>query len=214
MLVGGGHSHVVALRYFAMHPLPGVRITLICTDAHTPYSGMLPGYVAGHYSYDDVHIDLCRLCAATGARFIQAEVTGLDRDTRTVQLRGRPDIDYDVVSINTGSTPQMRAQGAAEHAVPVKPITGFNQRWLQLLDKVAQATRPLTIAIVGGGAGGVELCLAMQYRLQAEAEAAGRAAMAPQFSLGTYGGRLPSHNAGVHARCARVMSARGGQVQW
>ena len=78
VLVGGGHSHVVALRYFAMHQLPGVRITLICTDAHTPYSGMLPGYVAGHYAYDDVHIDLCRLCAATGARFIQAEVIGLD----------------------------------------------------------------------------------------------------------------------------------------
>lgn len=212
MLVGGGHSQVVALRYFAMHPLPGVRVTLICTDAHTPYSGMLPGYVAGHYAYDDVHIDLCRLCAATGARFIQAEVTGLDREARTVQLRGRPDIDYDVVSINTGSTPQMRAPGAAEYAVPVKPITGFNQRWLQLLDKVAQATRPLTIAIVGGGAGGVELCLAMQYRLRAETKAAGRADMAPQFHLFTSDGLLPTHNPGVQKRFAKVLAERGVQV--
>ncbi|MDZ7893300.1 MAG: selenide, water dikinase SelD [Rhodoferax sp.] len=212
VLVGGGHSHVVVLRYFAMHPLPGVRITLICTDAHTPYSGMLPGYVAGHYSYDDVHIDLCRLCAATGARFIQAEVIGLDHDNRTVQLRGRPDINYDVVSINTGSTPQMRAQGAAEQAVPVKPITGFNQRWLQLLDKVAQATRPLSIAIVGGGAGGVELCLAMQHRLRVETQAAGRAAIAPQFSLFTSGGLLPTHNPGVQARFTKVLAERGVQV--
>jgi selenide,water dikinase len=212
VLVGGGHSHVVALRYFAMHALPGVRITLICTDAHTPYSGMLPGYVAGHYSYDEVHIDLCRLCAATGARFIQAEVTGLDRETRTVQLRGRPDIDYDVVSINTGSTPQMRALGATEFAVPVKPITGFNQRWLQLLDKVAHATRPLTIAIVGGGAGGVELCLAMQYRLSAETQAAGRANLAPQFHLFTSDGLLPTHNAGVQRRFAKVLAERGVQV--
>ncbi|MDT7520987.1 selenide, water dikinase SelD [Rhodoferax sp. TBRC 17198] len=212
VLVGGGHSHVVALRYFAMHPLPGVRITLICTDAHTPYSGMLPGYVAGHYSYDDVHIDLCRLCAATGARFIQAEVTGLDREARTVQLRGRPDIDYDVVSINTGSTPQMRALGATEFAVPVKPITGFNQRWLQLLDKVAHATRPLTIAIVGGGAGGVELCLAMQYRLSAETQAAGRANLAPQFHLFTSDGLLPTHNAGVQRRFTEVLAERGVQV--
>jgi selenide,water dikinase len=212
VLVGGGHSHVVALRYFAMHPLPGVRITLICTDAHTPYSGMLPGYVAGHYTYDDVHIDLCRLCAATGARFIQAEVMGLDREGRKVQLRGRPDIDYDVVSINTGSTPQMRAEGAAEHAVPVKPITGFNQRWLQLLDKVAQATRPLTIAIVGGGAGGVELCLAMQYRLSAETLAAGRGNLAPQFHLFTSDGLLPTHNAGVQRRFTQVLAERGVQV--
>ncbi len=212
MLVGGGHSHVVALRYFAMHPLPGVRITLICTDAHTPYSGMLPGYVAGHYAYDDVHIDLCRLCAATGARFIQAEVMGLDREARTVQLRGRPDIDYDVVSINTGSTPQMRAMGATEYAVPVKPITGFNQRWLQLLDKVALSKRPLTIAIVGGGAGGVELCLAMQYRLSAETQAAGRADLAPQFHLFTSDGLLPTHNAGVQRRFAKVLAERGVQV--
>lgn len=212
VLVGGGHSHVVALRYFAMHPLPGVRITLICTDAHTPYSGMLPGYVAGHYSYDDVHIDLCRLCAATGARFIQAEVIGLDREARTVHLRGRPDIDYDVVSINTGSTPQMRAQGAVEHAVPVKPITGFNQRWLQLLDKVVQAKRPLAIAIVGGGAGGVELCLAIQYRLSAETQAAMRADLVPQFHLFTSGGLLPTHNAGVQTRFTQVLAKRGVQV--
>lgn len=212
VLVGGGHSHVVALRHFAMHPVPGVRITLICTDAHTPYSGMLPGYVAGHYTYDEVHIDLCRLCAATGARFIEAEVIGLDRESRSVLLRGRPDIAYDVVSINTGSTPRMQAAGAAVHAVPVKPITGFNQRWLQLLDKMVQADRPLSIAIVGGGAGGVELCLAMQYRLHAESRAAGRRDLAPQFHLFTSGGLLPTHNPGVQARFAHVLAARGVQV--
>ena len=113
VLVGGGHSHVGVLRYFAMHPLPGVRLTVVCTDAHTPYSGMLPGYVAGHYTYDEVHIDLCRLCAAIGARFIQAEVTGLDRTARTVLLRDRPALRYDLVSINTGSTPQTQVTGAA-----------------------------------------------------------------------------------------------------
>jgi selenide,water dikinase len=212
VLVGGGHSHVGVLRHFAMHPLPGVRLTLICTDAHTPYSGMLPGYVAGHYTYDEVHIDLCRLCAATGARFIQAEVTGLNREARTVQLRGRPDIDYDVVSINTGATPQMQVVGAAAHALPVKPITGFQQRWLALLARVEQHQGPLTLAIVGGGAGGVELCLAMQYRLRTVLQAAGRDAETLQFHLFTSAGLLPTHNAGVRSRFARVLAQRGVHV--
>jgi selenide, water dikinase len=208
VLVGGGHSHVGVLRYFAMHPLPGVRLTVVCTDAHTPYSGMLPGYVAGHYTYDEVHIDLCRLCAAIGARFIQAEVTGLDRTARTVLLRDRPALRYDLVSINTGSTPQTQVTGAAAYSVPVKPITGFNQRWLALLARAPRHTETLRIAVVGGGAGGVELCLAMQHRLQQVVPTS----TALQFTLFTSGELLPTHNPGVRRRFATTLAQRGVQV--
>ncbi|MFZ4760085.1 MAG: pyridine nucleotide-disulfide oxidoreductase, partial [Burkholderiaceae bacterium] len=72
---------------FAMDPEPGLRITVVCTDVDTPYSGMLPGYVAGHYAFDEVHIDLGRLAAFAGARMIRATVIGLDRAARRVILR-------------------------------------------------------------------------------------------------------------------------------
>ena len=212
VLVGGGHSHVAVLKAFGMQPLPGLRITLVCTDAHTPYSGMLPGYVAGHYDYDEVHLDLVRLCAYAGARFVRAQVVGIDRAARQVVLHGRPPLDYDVLALNTGSTPQVaQVQGASDHAIPVKPIAAFNARWLQLLASVRAGQGPRHIAVVGAGAGGVELLLAMQYRLQAECQALG--VRAPQFSLFSAASTvLPTHNPGVRARFLATLQARGVHV--
>jgi selenide,water dikinase len=159
VLVGGGHSHVVVLRMLAMQPEPGLRTTLICTDVDTPYSGMLPGYISGHYSFDDVHIDLGRLAAFAKARFIRAEVTGLDRANQRVMLRGRPSVPYDLLSINTGSTPKVRqVDGAQAHTVPVKPIAHFNQRWLQLLERVRELHSRFTIAVVPVARGAWSWC--------------------------------------------------------
>jgi len=203
VLVGGGHSHVGVLRMFGMKPLPGVRLTLICTDMDTPYSGMLPGYIAGHYGFDEVHIDLGRLAAFAGARMIHGEVTGLKRNTDgsggQVLVRGRPAIPYDWVSINTGSTPQVQqVQGAEQNAVPVKPIFRFNQRWLALLERVRKHHGRMTIAVVGGGAGGVELTLAMQYRLRHEA--------APSMPTKPCGSPKPVAPRGCKARAWRSTS--------
>ena len=212
VLVGGGHSHVAVLKAFGMQALPGLRITLVCTDAHTPYSGMLPGYVAGHYAYDEVHLDLVRLCAYAGARFVRAEVSGIDREARQVLLQGRPPLDYDLLAINTGSTPQLaQVPGAADHAIAVKPIAAFNARWLQLLASVRAGQGPRRIAVVGAGAGGVELLLAMQYRLGNECKALGLPA--PHFSLFSAAPEiLPTHSAGVRARFMQTLQARGVHV--
>ena len=200
---------------FAMQPEPGVRLTVICTDIDTPYSGMLPGYVAGHYSFDDCHIDLGRLAALAGARLVRDAVVGLDRVGKRVLCRNRPPVPYDSVSINIGSTPQLASvQGAQGAVVPVKPIRQFNERWLQLLDRVrAHRGGVLRIAVVGAGAGGVELLLAAQYRLRNELQALGRDPDVLQFHLLSAGDTvLPTHNAGVRKRFARVLAARGVQV--
>ena len=217
VFVGGGHSHVVVLRMFAMKPEPGVRITVICTDIDTPYSGMLPGYISGHYSFDDVHIDLGKLCAFARARFFHDAVVGIDRERKLVLCRDRPPVPYDVLSINIGSTPQVqRVEGAAALSVPVKPIARFNQRWLALLEQVRQWSvqrAPMTVAVVGGGAGGVELLLSMQYRLRKELKALGRNPESLRFVLFTSSATvLPTHNAGVQQRFARVLRERGVTV--
>ena len=213
VLIGGGHSHVGVLKRFGMKPLPGVRLTVICRDTHTPYSGMLPGYIAGHYSYDEVHIDLRRLAEFAGARFYRAEAHGIDRTQKLVHCSGRPPVSYDTLSINIGSTPQLAVPGAADHVVPVKPIYGFNERWLALLDRVRTHQGKLHIAVVGAGAGGVELCLAMHHRLSAELRQLGRDPGALRLTLFTAGPDiLETHNHRVRQVFRETLSQRGIQV--
>jgi len=168
VLVGGGHSHVLALRSLAMWPVAGLRITLVSPSSHTPYSGMLPGLIAGHYRFEETHIDLARLCQWAGARFIAAEVTALDPSARRLRLAGREPLDYDLVSIDVGSLPELDSvPGARRHATPVKPVAGLWQRWQALEDRIGgHGGAGCRVAVVGGGAGGVELALAMAHRLR------------------------------------------------
>ena len=214
VLVGGGHSHVGVLKSFGMRPIAGVRLTLICTDTHTPYSGMLPGYVAGHYDYDAVHIDLSRLAVFAGARLYRDEVIGLDRANRKVLCRHRPPVPFDVLSINIGSTPRLQGvPGAARHVVAVKPIARFNERWLALLERVQRHAGTTTVAVVGAGAGGVELLLAMQFRLRNALAALGRDPDEVVFHLFTDSACiLPTHNPGVRRRFDAVLAERRVQV--
>ena len=214
VLVGGGHSHVGVLRSFGVRPVSNVRLTLISTDTQAPYSGMLPGYVAGHYSHADVHIDLQRLATFAGATLCHDEVIGIDRDAQTVLRRNGAPVHYDFLSLNLGATPQVaRVPGALEHSIPVKPIASFNQRWLALLERVRSHAGSTTIAVVGAGAGGVELLLAMQYRLHQELRLIGRKPDDLRFHLVTQSADiLPTHNAGVRRRFSAVLAERGVQV--
>ncbi len=165
VFVGGGHAHALVLKQFGMNPLPSVRFTLISDVTHTPYSGMLSGYLAETYTYDESHIDLRRLCEVVGARFIRAKVSGLDLDSRRVTVAGWPAISFDLLSINIGSTPDIdRVTGARQFATPVKPVPQFLSEWKSLRKKVDDGNRP-SIVFVGGGASGVELAISYRQRL-------------------------------------------------
>jgi len=215
VLVGGGHAHVGVLRRFGMRPVPGLRLTLVTREVHTPYSGMLPGYVAGHYGYDDCHIDLGPLARFAGARLYHAEVEGLDLQERRLLVRGRPPVPFDVLSINTGSRPRtVDVPGAAEHALAVKPIDGFLQGWEALTARVLASAGPFRIVVVGGGAGGIELALSTQYRLRERLAERGDDAQRLHYTLLTEGPRiLSTHSAGVRARFLRVLAERGIDVR-
>jgi selenide,water dikinase len=209
VLIGGGHSHVAVLKRFGMKPLPGVRLTLICRDSHTPYSGMLPGLIAGHYAFDEAHIDLGPLARFAGARFYHDEVIGIDLASRRVLSRQRPPTPYDILSINIGSTPSTRELGgSAEALVPVKPISRLLDRWQALCERVLSHGGG-RIAVVGAGAGGIEMLLAAQHRLSGLLAGQGRGGDALEFHLFSDTDEiLPTHNRRVRAKFRRVLAER------
>jgi len=205
VLVGGGHSHVHVLKSFGMKPMPGVRLTLIGRDIETPYSGMIPGFVAGTYSFDECHIDLARLAAWTGARLIHAEAIGIDRANRQVMLKDRPPVSYDLLSLDVGAAPSLdMIPGAEQHTTSVKPIAELGRRWLAFLEHVAGWQGPLAVAVIGGGAGGVELALAIDHRLRTAAPAAD-----VSVTLATRDEILADKNRSARARMRAIFAARG-----
>jgi len=214
VLIGGGHSHLSVLKMFGMKPLPGVRLTLICKDVMTPYSGMLPGLVAGHYTFEETHVDLNRLARFAGARYYNDRAVKLDLANQRVICADRPPVPFDVASINVGSAPVTAdIPGAAKNVVPVKPVAQLLAHWEKMRAHVLERGGKARIGIVGGGAAGVEMALAIQYRLQHLLAADGQDAKGLEFHLLTDSEEiLSTHNPRVRAKYRRVLEERGIEI--
>ena len=166
VFIGGGHAHALVLRRWGMAPLPGARLTLIDPNPRAPYTGMLPGYVAGHYPRDALDIDLVRLARFAGARLVQGRAVGLDRAAQRVTIEGRGEIAYDLLSIDIGITSDMAdLPGFSDHGIAAKPLGPFAARWAGFVEEVAQGRAVPQVAVIGAGVAGVELALAMHHRL-------------------------------------------------
>jgi len=214
VLVGGGHAHVAVLKALGMQRMPEVRLVLISPHWDTPYSGMLPALIAGHYTRDQIHVDLHRLCRFAGGEFCHDQVVGLDLKARKLQLAERPPVHFDLLSINSGSTPATEAiPGVREFAVPVKPIDQLLARLAGIETQfLASPATTFRVVTVGGGAGGVELTLSLQHRLE---QAARRRSGGPrlEFTVITASpALLAEHNPRVRARFTALLAQRGVRV--
>jgi pyridine nucleotide-disulfide oxidoreductase family protein len=168
LLIGAGHAHAQVVKDWITAPVPGCELVLVSPSALAPYSGMVPGWLAGTYRFDEICIDFAALLARAGARLLIDELAALDLAARQVQLRSGAVIDYDLLSLNVGSTLSPPIAAGRAQVLSLRPLGQLHRAWESLLAepcfKLADA--PLTVTAVGGGAGGVEAMLAVLARLR------------------------------------------------
>ena len=146
VFLGCGHAQIAAIKNFAMRPVPGLRLTIVTGDIHTPYSGMLPGFVEGVWQEDDFHIDIAHLAQFAGARLIVDPCTGIDADTKLLFFKHRPPLRFDLLSVVMVALDCVPLKGQSRD--PVKPITKFRTLLVAIENWLAKK-----IAVIGGGAG-------------------------------------------------------------
>lgn len=209
LLLGGGHAQVQVVNAFAADPPADTHVVLINRTRFTPYSGMLPGLIAGHYTYEECHIDLAWLCARAGIGFIEQEAVGLDPVKRLVHLADGRSEAYDLLSIDTGSAPPLDAvPGASRHALAVKPMEHFLPRAAALMEDCARPGER-HVALVGGGAAGFEVTLALAYRHERTAD---KRSVAVFHWLTDTDDVLPTFPPRVRRSAAAIMARRGVHV--
>lgn len=217
VLAGGGHAQLAVLRALARARPRGLETVLLTPSPWQYYSGMLPGWMAGHYREDDCRIDLRPLAAAAGVRLLLGTVCALDADQRRLRIASDGDhdgsdirsatLDYDLLSLDIGSetdTAELDALGA-QRLLPVKPLPVFFAAWPRVL-KSARATDGFRLCIVGGGAAGVELALAAAQALRRASARAQVALVCAPASL------LVGHADRVRQRVLRQLGAAGVSV--
>jgi len=203
VLVGGGHAHLSVLRALAKHRPAGLDVVLVSPSRHQNYSGMLPGWLAGHYALSACRIDLQPLAQAAGARLLLDQMVGLDAQRRCVVLQEDRQIRYELLSLDVGSeTNTSWLEVLGQKLLPLKPLDSFFASWPRVLAE-ARSKPGYRLVVVGGGAAGVEVALAALHAFS-QAGVAGRVDLVAAES-----GLLPGHAPAVQARVQRFARQAG-----
>ena len=167
VLAGAGNAHLTVLKHLAMHPLPRVAFTLVNQRAVAPYSAMVPGVIGGDYRRDEAELDLSRLCQSAGVRLVVGTIESVDASRRCIKVPDRPFLRYDVLSVSLGSRP-WQPNGA--HSGSMRPLDGLIDEIKRIESDLAENPRKFHLVVVGGGASGCEVALAIHKRLRQYSE--------------------------------------------
>lgn len=208
VLIGAGHAHVEVLRRFRAQPRSDIHVTVVSKLPYAAYSGMVPGYVAGYYEASEPLISISRLADFDGCETVIREAIDFDADARRVTLSNGQQIAGDIFSIDVGAVTDTSGVPPIQGlAVPVKPIDLFMQRWPEVLKRFQEHSSS-SIAVVGAGAAGVELILALEHRLAGLRQAGLVDSKSKMFLIERSEEILPGYPASVRRRLLRILAAR------
>jgi NADH dehydrogenase FAD-containing subunit len=168
VLLGAGPAHLQVLAQLAAHPPAATVVTLVAPQTHTVLAQGLASYLGGHTNLEACRVAIEPLVQRGGIHWVQQGVSALDAQGRSLTLDNGSTLHYDWLSINTPAIQNREAleqtiPGVREHALFLRPLEAFVTLWPRVLDM--GASRPLRVAVIGGGASGVELALAARQRL-------------------------------------------------
>ena len=166
VLAGGGHSHALVLRRWAMQPSkrPKGRISLVDQRSCTLYSGMVPGVLSGIYNETEASIDLRHLATQAGVEFIQAKIENLDCKKNTLYLSQNRSLRYEILSLNLGcQSPHPVELINQKCCIPVKPL-GPTLNLIEEEDTISAKLSAKPFSVVGSGLAAVEICLGLRKR--------------------------------------------------
>ncbi len=163
VLVGGGHAHLYVLRSLTHRKFSELEVLLITPNHYQNYSGMLPGWMAGHYSKAQLQINLLSLAQKANIHLIVNRATGIDAEKSLVYLPENNQIKYDLLSVDMGcETDVSKLRDLQEKLLPIRPLDNFIESWSKIISK----KQSCHLVVVGGGAAGVELALAARYSFE------------------------------------------------
>lgn len=208
ILAGGGHAHLAVLRLLASQRPAGLDVVMVVPATHQIYSGMVPGWMAGHYRIDQCTIDLRPLAAAAGVRLEVDRVAGMDANRRCVALSDGRHLEYDLLSLDVGSEIDLSSlEAAGDLVLPVRPLSEFISLWHAVLASAVRE-KGFQLVVVGGGAAGVELAFAARQAMKKVNETASVTLVSAARGL------LPGHSAAVVARVEDLLDKRGVNVEF
>jgi pyridine nucleotide-disulfide oxidoreductase family protein len=203
VLAGGGHAHLAVLVALAREPLRDVEVTLVTPAPEHAYSGMLPGWISGHYARPEIEIDLESLARRANVALLRGCIDAVDAARRGVAVPGQPPLQYEVLSLDVGSEIDTSwAQALGDRLLPLRPLAGFLERWPGVLAR-AREQPGFRLAVVGAGAAGIEVVLAARYAFDREGIDGAVCLVAPRDRF------LAGHAPGVRRRAAEWMRRAG-----